>query len=217
MDEKNVYLMISKTGTGFGKCIRLIGRQVYNHASISLDSNLDRTFGYARPQVRAYFLSGLVRESLYRYTTKKNISVPVVIFKVKVSKEKYDQIKKIIYDMLDNPEYKYNLFSVITFPILKGFSVYHTFSCIEFIAYLMEGTGYMSEKEGCKYTPDDLYEIFKDNIVYEGDIRGIMSGRYHEDRYFKSLNTRQCKNSILSLIEISKRTICRRSKRYSTT
>lgn len=212
MDERYIYLMISKTNTGFGKCIRKIGKQVYNHASISLDHTMDRTFGYARPQIRAYFLSGLVRESLYRYTGKRNVNVPVVVFKVPVSKEKYDWIKETIFKMLDNPEYKYNLYSVITYPLFKGFSVYHSFSCIEFIAYLMENTGYMNAKEGCKYTPDDLYYIFKDNIIYEGDIRGIMSKKYREDRYFKCLNTRQCKQSLLSFCEISKRTVMR--KRY---
>ena len=65
---KAIYLMISQTGTKFAKSIRKIGKQQYNHSSISLDEDLRRTYGFARPQHNAVLMGRLVRESLERYT-----------------------------------------------------------------------------------------------------------------------------------------------------
>ncbi|MBQ5917447.1 MAG: hypothetical protein IIW92_02640, partial [Lachnospiraceae bacterium] len=135
-ETKAIYLMISQTGTKFAKSIRKIGKQQYNHSSISLDADLRRTFGYARPQHNAVLMGRLVRESLERYTLGKDEPVQIAVFKVPVTEEQYEWVKKEIALRLNNEEYMYNLLSVLTYPFVKGYSVENMFTCIEFVAYI---------------------------------------------------------------------------------
>ena len=187
-ETKAIYLMISQTGTKFAKSIRKIGKQQYNHSSISLDADLRRTFGYARPQHNAVLMGRLVRESLERYTLGKDEPVQIAVFKVPVTEEQYEWVKKEIALRLNNEEYMYNLLSVLTYPFVKGYSVDNMFTCIEFVAYIMKHLGYLQDKPSCKYTPDDLLTYFADNLVYEGDIREIMTYNPKKKTYFAPMS-----------------------------
>jgi len=183
-EKKNIYLIISKTPTKFAKCIRKIGRQKYNHVAIALDDDFRRVYAFARVKHKAVLVAGLVRESVDRYTLKSNREVPIVAFRISVTKEEHKQICEKLTTVLEDPEYMYNLFAVLTHPLFKGFGLYKAFTCVEFASYIMRDYGYLDKKPACKYTPDDLLVELKDNIVYEGDVRKIMSDEYEGAEYF---------------------------------
>lgn len=187
-ESKAVYLMLSATGTKFAKSIRKVGKQQYNHSSISLDADLRRTYGFARPQHNAVLMGRLVRESLVRYTLGKDEPVEIVIFKIPVTDEQYQWIKDELAKRYNDKYYMYNLFSVLTHPFLKGYTIKDMYTCIEFIAYLMQHLGYLQDKPACKYTPDDLLVYFKDNMVYKGDIRNIMTYNPKNKTYFAPMS-----------------------------
>ncbi|MCD8124521.1 MAG: hypothetical protein LUE23_05720 [Lachnospiraceae bacterium] len=100
--------------------IRLVGRQTYNHAAVSLDGDLEHLYAFARPQQDAIFLGHLVRESLERYTLRQSDPVPVVILRIPISQEGYDWVTRRITQMVDNTEYMYNLLSVLFYPVTGG-------------------------------------------------------------------------------------------------
>ena len=186
--SKAIYIMISRTGTKFAKTIRKIGKQQFNHSSISLDPDLRRTYGFARPRHNAVLMGRLVRETMERYTLGTDEPVEVTVFKIPVTEEEYNWVKKELAIRLNNTDYMYNLFSVLTYPVLKGYSIDNMYTCIEFVAYMIKGLGYLQEKPACKYTPDDLLTYFEDNIVYRGDIRGIMNCTTESKNYFAPLS-----------------------------
>ena len=97
MNDKYIYVMISRTTTGFGRVIRYIGRMQYNHTALSLDEDLKELYAFSRPQHHAIFMGRLVRETLDRYTMKKDRTIPVTIFRLKVTHEQYDQLRQMIY------------------------------------------------------------------------------------------------------------------------
>lgn len=202
-----VYIVLSQTQTKFGRCIRAIAKQRYNHASIALDSGLTQLYAFARPQHCAVLQGRLVRESLERYTMGNGQPVPVAVYRIPVSEEAYQWVSGTIENMVDNPEYMYNLFSVLTYPIFKGFPVYHAFSCVEFIAYLLHALGYLGEKPFCRYKPDDLLPILKPLLVYQGDIRGCLHPSGADRRYFAPLNGAVVLEGIQSLLRITKRSV----------
>ena len=205
-ETKAIYLMISQTGTKFAKTIRKIGKQQYNHSSISFDADLRRTYGFARPQHNAVLMGRLVRESLERYTLGKDEPVEIVVFKIPVTEEQYQWVKNEISIRYNNPDYMYNLLSVLTYPIIKGYSVENMFTCIEFVAYIMKHLGYMQDKPGCKYTPDDLLTYFEDNIVYKGDIRKIMTYNPKNKSYFAPMSMKVFMGNTKSLLRLFTRT-----------
>lgn len=202
--EHYIYVLISKTPTRFGRAIRKIANQEYNHASIALDEELCYTYAFARKCHKAPLLGGLVRESLDRFTLRQNDKVPVMIFKIPVTNKQYSEIKAWIEEMHNNRKYVYNLFSVLTYPIFKGFSVKKAFSCIEFVSYMLQYLGFLGEKPACKYKPDDLIIELKDYVWKTADIRDVMTYNANADAYFAPFSFGLIPRSIAALGRIIK-------------
>ncbi len=213
--NKSIYVMISRTGTGFGKLLQKCGKLKYNHAAIVLDENFDYIYAIARKKHRGILLAGLVRESLDRYVMKENNDVPIAVFEFKVSDEEHAEIHSYINKHLENSEYLYNTYSVLTMPLFKGFSVSKCFSCVEFVSYILKNLGYL-DKKPCKYKPDDFLEIFKDKIVYEGDIRGKVSYVPERPTYYDRLTAKEFFRSIKDVFKITGRTIAQIFKKKAT-
>ena len=168
--EYCIYIMISKTHTKFARALRTVGRIKYNHASVSLDAELNELYSFARPQHNALLLAGLVKESVFRYSLGKASRVNVEIFKIPVTKEQHEKIKQIIELVQGDKEYIYNLIAVISYPLLKGFHMHKAFSCIEFVMYILHKIGFKLEKPLYKYKPDDLTSILNDYQYFEGNL-----------------------------------------------
>ena len=188
--SKSIYVMISRTSSGFGRLLRCCGGLRYNHAAVSLDEDLEYLYAYARPKHQGLLLAGLVRESLDRYVMKENFDVPIVVFKFDVSEAEYAEIDGYIKKNLGNREYLYNAYSVMTNPLFHGFSVNKSFSCIEFVSFILIKLGYLNGK-ACKYRPDDLLELFSDKIIFKGDVREKLSYIPEHSTYYERLTFRE--------------------------
>lgn len=206
MDKKYIYIVISRTQTKFARCIRYIGRVKYNHSAIGLDAELKELYAFSRPRHRAIFLGHLVRETLNRYTMNKDRVVPVVVFKLPVSRQMYFDIRKYIEEVSYDPEYMYNLFSVLTYPITHGFATYKTFNCTEFAAHLLKTMNYPLEQPAYRYKPDDFLEILKEYIIFEGDLRQYMKCKDVDETYFNHLGIKEMFQNFWAMLRIIGRT-----------
>ena len=205
---RNIYIIISKTPTKFGKLIRKLGHQKYNHASIALDDGLSHIYAFARKRHNAPLLGGLVRESLDRFTLRRDVSVPVIAFKIPVTDKQYEDIYNIVHEMLDNPKYVYNLFSVFTYPFLKGFPVKHAYSCIEFVAYVLQYLGFLQDKIACKYKPDDLIYELRNFVYKKDDIRSCTTYNPTYNSYFDKFHFTTIPQSCFTVGRIIKHGFC---------
>lgn len=205
--SKAIYVILSQTQTRFGRCIRAVARQKYNHVSIALDPGLTQVYGFARPNRYALLQAGLVREARDRYTMGNGRPVPVTVYRIPVTEGQYRWVEDTVRTMVDNPEYLYNLFSVLTYPVLKGFAVRKAYSCVEFAAWLLCTLGYLGEgKPFCSYKPDDLTLLLSGYRVYEGDIRGCLPATADQG-YFAPLTPSDLAQGLWSLARITKRSI----------
>ena len=204
---KNIYIVLSSTYTYFGRTIRAVGRIRYNHASISLDEGLQEMYGFGRQKHTALLTGKLVRENISRFTLNKVSNVDVTVFKIPVSDEKYDDVVKVIHAVHDDREYLYNLFSVLTYPLTKGLSVYKAFTCIEFIMYLLSRTGIEFDKPLYEYKPDDLLTIFEDNICYQGNLLEYADHKKVITDYFEPMSVPEYKDSAICLSKLLARTV----------
>lgn len=210
-DKTNIYIVISQTPTRFGKCLRKFGNLSYNHAAIGLDSDLSQVYAFARPQHNSLLDGHLVRETLERYTLRKAVPVPVAVFKLDVTPAQYCWVKETVNSILNDPEYMYNLISVLSYPITKGFETYKAYSCIEFVAYILNHLGYILPMPAYQCTPDDLNKLLKDKKVYEGDIRGRMANTADDGTYFAPMTSAIAIKSVKNIAEICRRSIFQRT------
>lgn len=202
-----IYVILSQTQTKFGRCIRKVAHQQYNHASIALDDSLEEVYAFARPSRYDLLSGGLVRERRDRYTMGNRRPVPVAVYRIPVTNQQAQWVRDTVRTMADNPEYLYNLFSVLTYPVLKGFAVRQAYSCVEFAAFLLGTLGYLGQgKAPCTYKPDDLTLLLSGYLVYEGDIRGCLPPQ-EDRRYFAPLTPSDLAQGLWSLARITKRSL----------
>lgn len=215
-ETKYVYVFISKTTTKVARCIRRLGHISYNHASISLDEDFKSVYAFARPRHSAVLLGTLVNESVDRYTLHTDDPVPVVVFKLPVSAEAYQDIAENIERIKNDKDYMYNLMSLLTFPVLRGFSTYKSFTCVEFVSYLLKDHGYLNKKPCYKYKPDDLLTELAKYIEESCDVRDLLkSGYSFSDAYFCPMSAKMRWKSVKAVFVYFKRmATLRKSNKY---
>ncbi len=205
--SKSIYVVISSTCTNFGKTIRAIGKVRYNHASVSLDEQMHEIYSFGRQKHSALLTGKLVKENISRFTLDKVSHVDVTVFKIDVTEEQYKDITEFIRDVYSDREYLYNLFSVLTYPLTKGLSVYKAFTCIEFIMYLLTRLDMEFDKPLYEYKPDDLLTMLEDNIYYQGNLVEYVVEKKAMTNYFDPFSVPDCKESAICLSKLLARTV----------
>lgn len=168
--EKHIYIVVSRTPSKFAKAIRKTMKVEYNHASIALDEDLEEIYAFARFQNNIPVAGGLVKENASRFTLCQEEDVKIKIFKIPVSEEQYQGVQHIIEEILNDEAYMYNLFSALTYPVLRGFETYKAYTCIEFVMVMLLQIGLELDKPACSYQPQDLVEMLKDYEHYTGGL-----------------------------------------------
>jgi hypothetical protein len=214
MGERCVYLMISRTPTRFGSVLRRVGHIQYNHAAIALDRELNELYSFARLQHSAFLVGGLVQETVGRYTLGGQVPVEIVLFRLPVSEQQYDWVEQTIARIRADHDYQYNLFSVISYPLTKGFSTYKAYSCIEFVMYLLSNIGIQTDRPLHCYKPDDLLALLPHRIAYQGELTEYKPDDGCWGDYFESVNFRMARDSAAAIGILLVRLVFRR--RYRT-
>ena len=61
---KDVYIVLTDTGSVFTRMIKFFTRKPYNHVSISLDEDLETLYSFGRLKPRNPFFGGFVEEKI---------------------------------------------------------------------------------------------------------------------------------------------------------
>lgn len=173
--EKEIYIILSNTGTLLSKTIKLYTRAPYNHTSIGFDTELKELYSFGRKNPNNPLPAGFVKENL-RHTFFKNTTC--CIYKLSVSHEEYISIREIIEEFkMEKNKYRYSLVGLLgvmfNYPIKRE---YHYF-CSEFVATLLQesGTCYFQKDTGL-VKPSDFQCLKNATLIYEGTFLDYFSG-----------------------------------------
>ncbi|MBO7449109.1 MAG: hypothetical protein J6U54_01960 [Clostridiales bacterium] len=202
--SKKVYVVLSQTTTFVAKSIRSITGCKYNHAAICFDTEFKELYAYARKQHHAFFSAGLVHESRVRYL-EKNCELPVAVYELEITDEQYNWIRCVIAYMMNNKEYKYNLFSMLSYPILKGVKTYKAFTCSEFVAFILRKLGYLTLKESYEYVPEDIGKELTEYLWFEGDMRELVKEIDTDETYYGHYSRKWLYKDVTSLARLCER------------
>ena len=89
LNNKHIYIVLSRTGTTFSNVIALFTQQEYSHVSISLDPSFTKMFSFGRKIPSKVLPAGLVEENLYDGVFTLYPKSKCLIYKVNVTKEQY--------------------------------------------------------------------------------------------------------------------------------
>lgn len=190
--NKYIYVVLSQTPTKFGSLIRKGIGAKYNHASIAFDENLEQLYSFGRAQHEIPVKAGIVKEFRERFSLNRVDYVPCKVYRIPVSQLDYargiDMIKQI---KNDTDGYLYNLFSVLLYPMFRGFKTYKCFTCVEFTAYMLHymNVAWESSKPDCKYLPQQLGDELEEWAYFEGNLLSKLQPSPEESaEYFKKSN-----------------------------
>lgn len=166
---KNIYVVLSHTGTILSRIIRRATGDKYTHASISLDENLDTKYSFGRIFPSNPVIGGFVKESPHYGTMKKFKMANTVVIRLKVEEEKYKEINDYINAMYARrKQYHYNYIGLFLARFGLHFHRDNYYYCSEFVKDLLARFNIVDEDAFSEAVrPIELLNLNGD-VVYRG-------------------------------------------------
>lgn len=169
---KQVYILLSRTGTLPSKLIYRITSGAFTHTSFALLPKTDRFYSYARRKLNNPLCAGLIEENIHTDVFARYPNCHCSLFSLSVSEEGYSKIKKELEKYLKNyPRATYNFLGML--PIRLGIPVRRRFklTCSQFVALMLDASGEVSlPKDPYIMLPDDFLKIKNIKKLYEGKL-----------------------------------------------
>lgn len=167
MDTQFVYIVFSATPYRIGKFIRAFTKETYNHASIALDEQLTRMYGFSRRYYRTPFYGGFVRESLSRYHVCGK-ATDVRICRLPVTKAQYEALEQLLLQMEQEQErYLYNHLSAAACLFRRPVKIKDAYTCIEFCVRILKDLGIDVDPDQY-YTVGQVEQLLRAYAIYTG-------------------------------------------------
>lgn len=139
---QQIYIVISQTGTILSRTLKLITKAEYNHASISLSSDLNTMYSFGRVNPYNPFIGGFVKESPYFGTFKRFSDTKVIVLSISISDEQYLSLQKKLNAMFLNKEhYHYNYLGLFLAGIHIHYRHKSRYYCSEFVKEMLINHG----------------------------------------------------------------------------
>ena len=96
---KQIYIILTHTGTTLSKIIKSFTKDEFSHVSISLDINLEKMYSFGRTNPYNPFWGGFVHESVNSGTFKRFKRTKALIYSLEVTDKQYEVIDRLINHM----------------------------------------------------------------------------------------------------------------------
>jgi hypothetical protein len=172
---REIYIVLTDTGTWFTRVIKQFTRAPLNHASISFDDMLTEVYSFGRKKVNIPWSGGLVKENMYEEFFGE---APCAIYRCEVSAQEYRLLYNQVQDMMQDKErFKYNLIGLFGVLLRKKIERKDAYFCSHFVASLFEGASIpIVNKPSYWVTPSDIACSQQVSSVYEGRLNGYLYG-----------------------------------------
>ena len=87
---KNIYIILSQSGTEISKMLRAITKEQYNHSSICITDTFNEFYSFGRKKLNNPLIGGFVLENAFKHVFGKFKTVPCMILKLGITDKQYD-------------------------------------------------------------------------------------------------------------------------------
>lgn len=167
---KDIYIVISQTGTKFSRFLHVFNRTPYNHASIALDSGMEELYSFGRQCLWLPIASGFVREVPGRGIYRRYQDTQCAVYRVTVTGEQYLSLRETIRRFEEEEwAYRYNFLGLLAIMAGIPFHRRHHFVCSQFVAYVLYQSGlWKLDKDISLARPQDFAALPGAQLVYRG-------------------------------------------------
>ncbi|GIN64231.1 hypothetical protein J27TS8_42240 [Robertmurraya siralis] len=172
MTEKEIYILLTDTGTWFSRMIKMYTRFPYNHVSIALDQGLQNIYSFGRKVYTNPFSGGFVKERMDQGVFFHKKETKCVVYKLTVNEEQFNEIIQIIYQFERfSANYRYNLLGIFAIALNMKLKRDNAFTCSQFVATVLGMSGLKLMKKSPELMrPDDFALIPTLELIYEGKL-----------------------------------------------
>ena len=151
LDDENIYLVLSNTGSSASKVISAFTRKIYNHISISFDHDLETIISYNGGE--NLYPPGLNPEMIEWFNKKNDSSI--IVYKLELKKDDKQLLINRVRD-INKAGSAYNMLGLILKLSIKPNILF----CSQFIYKLLESAGlnYFTKEDG-QVKPTDFVEL----------------------------------------------------------
>jgi hypothetical protein len=172
-EERQVYVLLTDSGTVLGRMIKWYTKQPLSHASLVLDQELQEIYSFGRKKPSNPFIGGFVRESL---KSSLLLDASCALYRCSVSSSVYARLQHQVDEMRQRQhEYKYSVWGLVGVAMNRAWSRENTFFCSQFVATVLQENGAIRlEKPPALTTPGDLAALEELAPIFRGSVRELL-------------------------------------------
>jgi hypothetical protein len=164
LDDPNIYIIVSNTGSPASEIISIFTRKQYNHASLSFDRELKTIISYNGGE--KIYPPGLNAEMVKYFNKKEDASV--IVYSLPILADK----KRMLIDKIKEINEQGNAYNMLGLALNLSFKP-NIMYCSQFVYKMLKlaGVNYFEREDG-KIKPTDLVELdYERKLRYEYKIQ----------------------------------------------
>ena len=167
---KQIYIVLTHTGTALSTIIKYYTKDEFSHVSISLDEELEEMYSFGRLNPYNPFWGGFVHESIRNGTFKRFKNTRTEIYSLNIEDEQYNRLVKIInHFKMNTQKYSFNILGLACVSIKRKIRRKNNFYCAEFVKHVLKSAGITSVAELPEIIkPEDFKKIEGLQLEYKG-------------------------------------------------
>lgn len=168
---KEIYIVLTHTGTVLSRIIKDYTQDEFSHVSISLDKELKEMYSFGRLNPYNPFWGGFVHEGINFGTFKRFGNTVCKIYSLYVTDEQYNNAKGIIEYIKSSKQLQgFNIIGLLAVGFHKKITFENSFYCAEFVKYVLDKSGIENNLPEL-IKPEDFKNIRGLNEIYSGRLR----------------------------------------------
>lgn len=176
---KNIYILLTRSGTLLSNLVYLVTGDTFTHASISFDDCLQPLYSSARKNGETMFPAGPCREHFHRGFYKKHRKIPCALYALEVPEENYSKaIEEVSGILSHSDEYRFNILGLILCKLNIPLKRRHKFFCSQFVAEILRRSESIDlPKVPSLMRPMDYTKLSQLQCLYQGMLQDLVDLR----------------------------------------
>ncbi len=174
-----IFIVLIRAHTGLGSIARLFTRYPYTHVALSLDRSLTDFVSYSRRYHSFPFDAGFTHEyrDYYAFGTHKDVKIKV--FRLCPDDAHMQEIRRFLAQCESDREEIFNLYAMMTMPLLHGLPIDKAHNCMSFAAKIAELSGTVQLTKPCeRCSIPELDAMLSPYLYFEGMLPRQSSAGY---------------------------------------
>jgi len=203
MERKNIYLLLSYTGSIVSNLIKRFSDLEYSHISIGIDDTFKTFYSFGRIMEWNPIIAGFVEENVKDGVYTRFSNAKYALYKLEISQEQYSElIDELLYFEKNKRVFRYNFAGLISAKVGISLDRSNAYFCSQFAARVFEKADIFqfSKKRGL-ISPMDFTEIPGIDLISSGELNDFRKFQWNVTTKKKDYAVLNLPKQLISIIK----------------